>query len=465
MTDLLDLPGWILTGRRTTGRTEVLQGEYLHEPVECPSQRCKGPQLFHRHGTKKVTYADVPIRGNPTKLEATVRRYRCQGCERTFMQPLGGVHASLMMTERCEGFIARRALTATNAAVAREVGLDEKTVRRVASKGVTALASHQHGPIPRVLGIDETRVGGKLRLVLADLDRNRLVDILPDREPATLREWLVDRAEISSTEVVVIDLWRPYCNVIQAELPNATVVADKFHVVRLASDALDKVYRRRLSAELGKDGQRPYTRSKVTLLKRPANLTDTQKQDLDQWLREDEDIAAAYVAKELFYAIFDLPRDEAIQAFDRFKDAVPKAVRKEFRQLLAKMNVWRSEMLAILDHPQTNAYTESLNGSIKTIARNGRGYSFDVLRARILAKHALDPRKELKLSQLLLPEGNFCGYCHEQFSASEMGEVSMPPMVAGQPAIQTLVCRTCRSELDTDVLKAKSSRRPTRNAE
>ncbi|WP_255501105.1 transposase [Mitsuaria sp. WAJ17] len=235
--------------------------------------------------------------------------------------------------------------------------------------------------------------------------------------------------------------------------------------MRLASDALVKVYERRKVAKPDSSAIQPFRRSKFTLLKRPAKLTETQEQDLKQWLREDEDIAAAYKAKEAFYAIFDLPRDQAIQAFDHFRETVHRAVRKDFRQLLAKMKVWRSEMLAILDHPQTNAYTESINGAIQTIVRNGNGYKFDVVRARILAKHALDPRKEVKLSQLLLPEGNFCGYCHEQFSASEMSEVSMPPMVAGQPAIQTMVCRTCRSEFDSDVLKAKRSRRPTRNAE
>jgi len=465
MTDLLDLPGWTLTGRRTTVRAEVLQGAYLHEPIACPRPECDAPRVFHRHGTKTVMYADSPIRGEPVKLEATVRRYQCQGCNATFLQPLGGVHSTLMMTERCEAFIAKRALTTTNAAVAREVGLDEKTVRRVASKGVATLASHQHGSMPRVLGIDETRVGGKLRLVLADLDRNRLVDMLTDRQPATLRNWLASRAGTSTVDVVVIDLWRPYCTAIQAELPNATVVADKFHVLRLASDALVKVYARRKIAKPDRSAPHPFKRSKFTLLKRPAKLTETQEQDLKQWLREDEEIAAAYKVKEAFYAIFDLPRDQAIQAFDHFRETVPKAVRKDFRQLLAKMRVWRSEMLAILDHPKTNAYTESINGAIQTIVRSGNGYKFDIVRARILAKHALEPRKQLKLGQLMLPEGNFCGYCHEQFSASEMCEVAMPPMVAGEPAIQTMVCGTCRSEFDTDVLKAGRSRRPTQKAE
>lgn len=403
------------------------------------------------------------MRGMPTKLEATVQRYQCQGCSRTFLQPLGGVHASMRMTERCEAHIIKRALTATNAAVAREVGLDEKTVRRVASKGLAAISAHQHGSIPRVLGIDETRIGGKLRLVLADLEHKRLVDMLTDREPSTLSDWIASRAGISKTEVVVIDLWRPYCTVIQAELPRATVVADKFHVLRLASDALDQVRKRRLSARSGQEGLRTFTRSKFALLKSRRNLTDTQKQDLEQWLREDADIAAAYQAKEAFYAIFDMPRNEAIRAFDDFHSAVPDAVRKEFRQLLAKMKVWRSEMLAILDHPRTNAYTESLNGAIQTMARNGRGYSFDVLRARVLHGHADAAKKELRITHLLKNHGNPCGHCGTLCSASDMSEVTLPPSVAGRPAVLAMVCEACEPKFNAENLKAKRHQ-PTRKS-
>lgn len=95
MKDILDMEGWSLTDKRTDGLVETFSAEYVHEPIAC--SKCGGIKLY-RHGTKKTTYADAPLRGFAAKLEATVRRYRCLDCGETFLQPLGGVLDERRMT-------------------------------------------------------------------------------------------------------------------------------------------------------------------------------------------------------------------------------------------------------------------------------------------------------------------------------------------------------------------------------
>jgi transposase len=136
------MEGWTLTDKRTEGAIETFSGVYLHEPRACT--KCGGMALY-RHGTKLTTYADAPLRGFAAKLEATVRRYRCRDCGETFLQPLGGVLDERRMTERCAEFIARASLKHTFVHVAREVGVDEKTVRAVAAERMAELST-QHQP-------------------------------------------------------------------------------------------------------------------------------------------------------------------------------------------------------------------------------------------------------------------------------------------------------------------------------
>lgn len=450
MRDILDMEGWTLTDKRTEGAIETFSGVYLHEPRACT--KCGGMALY-RHGTKLTTYADAPLRGFAAKLEATVRRYRCRDCGETFLQPLGGVLDERRMTERCAEFIARASLKHTFVHVAREVGVDEKTVRAVAAERMTELATQHQPRLPRVLGIDETQIAGEMRLVLTDVEGRRLLDMLPARDKDTVTNWLWRFKDRSHVQVVTIDMWRPYQRIAAELLPQATVVVDKFHIMRMASEAMDQV-RIRLAKVKQPEVRRNWVRSKVMLQKRPKNLTEKQAFNLSMWLDNEPDIAAAYQAKEAFYNLFDLPKAEAIQAFDGFAASVPASVKPEFKKLLTAMRNWRGEILAVLDQPYTNAYTESLNSLTKHIVKAGRGYSFEVLRARILANYGDPVRKPLKLEFLLKDGGNPCGNCSLPCRAEDMHLVTLPPVTRGQRARRALVCDLCEPRFNTETLKA-----------
>lgn len=449
------MEGWNLTASRIEDSVETFVAEYLHEPRACT--KCGGLSLY-RHGTKKTTYADSPTRDKPTKLEATVRRYRCRDCGETFLQPLGGVLDERRMTERCADFIARKALIHTFALVAKEVGVDEKTVRAVAAERMESLTASHRPRLPRVLGIDETQIAGEMRLVLTDVERRKLLDMLPARDKDTLATWLGHFRDRSVVQVVTIDMWRPYQRIAAELLPDAVVVVDKFHILRMASEAMDQV-RIRLGKVKDVDVRRHWVRSKVMLQKRPANLTEKQRFNLGMWLDNEPEIAAAYQAKEAFYSLFDLPKDQAILAFDGYAGSLPASVKPEFRKLVTAMRNWRSEILAVFDHPYTNAYTESLNSLTKHIVKAGRGYSFEVLRARILANYAEAPKKPLRMEFLLKDNGNPCGNCGLPCRAEDMHLVTLPPMVRGQRAKRALVCDLCEARFNTERLK--SHRKPS----
>lgn len=459
MFNILDLPGWTILRRGSAGDVETFKAEYVHDAVMCG--KCGAPDI-RPHGSKTTTYADVPLRNQVVKIEARVRRYRCNKCNATFLQPLTDVLPNRRMTIRCRDFICDAALTRTFADVARQVGLDEKTVRSVAASRVANTNPQEQRPLPRVLGIDETRIGGKLRLVLTDLEKRLLLDLLPDQKEASLSTWLKRAASDHSVDVVVMDLATSYRKVVRHDLPGAIIVADKFHVIRLANDALDSVYRRRRTEKPTIRGRRPYTMSSVALKKRPENLTEKQRRELPLWLIDDPELRAAYQAKESFHSIFNMSRLDAARAFVDFATSMPDAIAADFRPLLSALRKWREEILAMFEHEFTNAYTEWLNGDIKRMSKAGRGYKFEELRARALSCHGEKPKKSLQIKYLIKDANNPCGNCGVLCLAKDMWEVTLPPVKHGQRSIQSLVCNVCEPRFNPanrSTGRAKSTRK------
>lgn len=450
MRDILNIPGWTLTDERTEESTQTFLADYLHEPIAC--SKC-GSTSFYRHGTKKTTYADAPLRGYSAKLEATVRRYRCRDCHETFLQPLGGVLDERRMTERCAEYIAKAALKHTFIHVAREIGIDEKTVRAVASERMTEMQGTHAPQLPRVLGVDETTIHNVLRLVLTDIEGRRLVDMYHKRDDGALGIWLSGFKDLSKVQVVAIDMWRPYQRTAAKMLPHAAVVVDKFHVVRYAGAALEAV-RIRLGKEKVPEMKRFWIRSKVQLNKRYRNLSDKQQLNLGMWLDNEPELAEAYWLKEAFYDIYDMPKEQAIAAFDAFPGRVPASLKKDFGELTRLMKNWRKEILNYFDHPYTNAYTEAVNGLMKHIVRAGRGYSYEVLRARILSSAGVPAKKPLRFEFLVKDYDNPCGNCGLLCRLEDMHLVVLPPVTRGQRSKRALVCEACEPRFNTDKLIA-----------
>ena len=131
--------------------------------------------------------------------------------------------------------------------------------------------------------------------------------------------------------------------------------------------------------------RRRLVKDRFLLLKRGRNLSPEQRLVMQTWTHHFPDLAAAYEAKEAFYDVYDSPdRRTAAARFDSWERNLTPAMRAAFKDLLSATRNWREPIFNYFDHRVTNAYTEAINGLVKITNRNGRGYSFDVLRAKML---------------------------------------------------------------------------------
>lgn len=194
-------------------------------------------------------------------------------------------------------------------------------------------------------------------------------------------------------EAVSVDMWAPYLKVVRATLPDALVVCDKFHIVRIAGKALDGV-RRRLQRRTGRSrrtsGFEPSLfRIRHALLADPERLRPKKQQQLAAALFAYPDLAKAYGLYQSLRQLYaEATAENARERLHRFYEDVERSGLLEFRGLVyGAFRNWEDEILAYFEARITNGYAEGITNKIKVIKRSGYGFrNFTRFRERILVQ-------------------------------------------------------------------------------
>jgi transposase len=293
--------------------------------------------------------------------------------------------------ERCRGGAAHL-----------EVARDERTTcyqvnRAFAVGGDELLARRQAAPARR-LSLDEAhhRRRHELAIVVSDLDRKRVVDVLDGRSRHVVERYLRSLAELErrATQVVSIDPYEAYRQAIQNELPWARIVVDHFHLVRGVNTALDSVRREsqrqratRRPKGTRRSGHRDrwnpgIYRARHLLLKASERLTERDRRRLCALFERDPILAEAWGLKEMFRSIY---RAEAEELLAGFLSAVYRAQPPPFDAFAKGIAQCRTELLAYFDEPTTNGYAERVINKVKVIKRRAYGMpTFGGFRKRVV---------------------------------------------------------------------------------
>lgn len=391
--DLLGLDGYRILAVEEHEHDFHIQVELLTPPRCCA--HC-GSGLLHRHERKLQPFTDHPMRGKPVRLIVHRRRYLCPACHRTFFEPVPGMDEHHFLTRRLTAYIEREALRRTFTSIACEVGLIEWTIRSLFRESTAHLKDKAIDAPVSVLGIDEVYLLGRPRCVLTDIEQRTILDLLRNRDKTSVKNYLQRlppeiRAGITC---VCMDMWAPYKQAINDLLPHATVIVDHFHIVKLANTCLDTV-RKELRASLSDAARRGLMHDRFILLRRRADLTESQVLILETWIDNFPTLHAAYWLKESFFDIWTAQtRSQALDLYQAWQKRLPPELEPAFHPLLTAMENWQQEILAYFDHRYTNSATEALNGLVKLAARMGRGYSFEAIRAKVLLTGGLRKERE-----------------------------------------------------------------------
>ena len=208
----------------------------------CPA--CGGVTAgVHDRRWRKI--ADLPWHDRAVLWRVQVRRFRCRRCSgRVFTEPL----PALAGTRVRRSDRLAQAQTSMGMALGGEAGARLSYRLFMPVSGDTVLRLIRRSPLPpmpapRVIGIDDWawRRGRHYGTIVCDLERRRVIDLLPGRSSKPVARWLAAHLGIA---VVSRDRAGPYADAARTGAPGAIQVADRWHLLVNASDALRHVVER-----------------------------------------------------------------------------------------------------------------------------------------------------------------------------------------------------------------------------
>jgi len=327
-------------------------------------------------------------------LELEIRRVRCRDCGKVKQEKLPWLAHNPFYTKRFAFFVGRRCRKETIRDVARELHLDWKTVKDLEKQYMQEQLRRAGSPAPKVIGIDEVsiRKGHTYRIVVSDLVRHRPIwfggEDRSERSLDSFYEWL-GAGKSNSIRLVVMDMWKPFRNstIKPAHAPQASILFDKFHVMRHLGEALDKVRKHEYARVAGKD--RSFIKGqKYTLLSHRENLTLDGRRALKKLLGANKRLNTAYLLKESFGQLWDYRAEPwARRFFENWKAALRWQRLKPYENF-ARMIERHWDGIAAYCRPENKVslgFVEGLNNKIRVIQRRAYGLrDEEYLRLKIL---------------------------------------------------------------------------------
>jgi len=406
--NILNLPSYTVTALQENEHDYHIDAVAKDRPEYCP--HCQSDNLVG-FGRREQMVKDLPMHGKRVGLYVETKRFQCRSCDKTFYESLPDVDEKRMMTSRLAAWVGKQAIKRTFASIAEDVGINEGTVRSVFRDYINELERTVRFDTPKWMGIDEIHLI-KPRGVITNIENNTVVELLANRNKETIIKYLSNLDGKEHIQYVTMDMWRPYKDAVEEVLPQANIVIDKFHVVKMGNEALERV-RKSFRESLTPKQRRGLMHDRFILLKRESELNDKEVSLVANWLNNYPELGEAYRLKEEFFNLYQAnSKHEALLMFADWEKSITPNVRDAFADLIKAWRNWQPYILNYFEHPVTNAYTESLNSLIRVMDRLGRGYSFEALRAKILFAEGAFKKKLIrpKFERRYVPDYGTVGF-------------------------------------------------------
>ena len=361
----LRLTGLRVLAVKEAGKWIEVVAQYRDNEAVCPRCERSTWQVHQWHIQRK---RDAKLWGKEVWVALLKRRFRCRHCRKVFTEPDPACGPRRRTTGRLRQTVARRAREATVRSVAREEGVSEGLVERswVEAHSLISPAAQPHV----FLGLDGfcVRRPGRMWTGMWDLESGKAVAVVPGERQIDVQKMLERHAPRESVRAVAIDLSEAYRQAVELVLPDALIVADKFHVLALAGRAL-----REVRGETRRRGNLAW------LLQRGAErLSQPERTRLLQALAADPRLARAWGLKEALREVYRKKRQgEAVVALEHWIKEAEESGLPPFRRTAATLRRWQKEVLNYWRHPITNALVEGKHNRVKVLKRRAYGYRND----------------------------------------------------------------------------------------
>ena len=268
--------------------------------LRCP--HCGGYHII-KYGVIHRTLHNLPIGKKRTFLSLTVQRYLCKDCEKVFQADIPFTHGNVSYTYRFSRYIIDLLrLGATISDVAKHLGVGWDMVKDIHKKYLKRKYANPNISNLKHIGIDEfaVRKGHVYKTIVVDLDSGRIVYVGDGRGSSSLSDfWKRLKRRGAQIELVTSDMSAAYILAVRENAPKAIHVYDKFHVVQLVNEAVDKVRRSVWNQETDLEKRKLIKGTRWILLSKNLDKFDeTAKNRFENILQTNEPLFKAYYLKE-----------------------------------------------------------------------------------------------------------------------------------------------------------------------
>jgi transposase len=234
------------------------------------------------------------------------------------------------------------------------------------------------------LSIDEKsfKKGHQYITVLSHPASGCVLDVEENRTKEACKKLLaksLTTEQLNKVSAISMDMWKAFIQTAQEILPNASIVHDRFHLIKYLNEAIDKVRRREVKQH------QDLKNSRYALLKNPENLTERQRIHFEAIADANYEVSKAWQVRENFKALFSKGKLMATLSFLQWANDATKRKIKEVDKVVEMFKNHLSGVVNALLINLTNAMAERLNGKIQELKTVARGYrTFTNFRSAIL---------------------------------------------------------------------------------
>jgi len=377
--------------------TKYEQGSIIFVIERKPDTYCCsecGSTHVWREGIVIRRFRAVPLGRKRVTLEARIPRLACQDCGVVRQAAIGFSEPRRTYTKSFERYVLELSRYMTIKDVSRHLGVSWDVVREIQKKYLHKRFGKPKLKHVKQIAIDEisTGKGHHYVTIVMDLKSGAVLHVGQGKGGDALTSfWIRLCASHAQVEAVATDMSPAYIEAVTANLPDAALVFDRFHVIKLYNDKLSDL-RRDLHRQLADTMQKDVLKGvRWLLLKRPENLDPSRREPerLREALRLNEPLAIAYHLKEELNEIWEQEDQETAQAllldWIEFAESTGIRVLKRFAKTL-RVHAWG--ILAWYDHPISTGPLEGTNNKIKTMKRQAYGFRDpEFLKLKILGIH------------------------------------------------------------------------------
>jgi len=339
-----------------------------------------GAKARSSHDSRVRRWRHLDLGGVMAHLRYDLRRVRCPGGCGVVVEEVPWADSGSWFSLPMEEHIAFHAQRTDRTTVTRLMRVAWRTVGTVVRRLVERRRRSGVDPLDglRSIGVDELSYRRHHEYVTTVVDHERGVVVWASegKSAETLKRFFeaLGPERCAQLEAVTIDMSGAYIKAVTEATPQARIIFDRFHVQRLAHDALDEVRREEVRKAEAAD-KKPLKGTRWALQKNPWNLTTLEEEKLSMLEQVNEPIYRGYLLKESLLAILDRRQlGVAEKKLDEWLSWARSSELRPFEKLAETIDAHRDGILAYVQTRLNNGRVEGLNGKARVITRRAFGF-------------------------------------------------------------------------------------------